>query len=64
MDKSAFTIEEHLVSVWVHRKGWSGETCDEMAVTFAHCFKKTAPTEATLHKLERKSQTSPVLDVQ
>jgi hypothetical protein len=42
MDKSAFTIKEHVISMWVHREEWNSEMYDEMAVTFVLYFKKAA----------------------
>jgi hypothetical protein len=50
-----FTIEEHVVSMWVHEKGWSGQKYDETRPYFTLCFNKGAQTEANLCKLEKNA---------
>lgn len=47
------TIEEHLVSVWGHEAGRSGQTCDEIRAIFVLSYSTATPTGADLHKLER-----------
>jgi hypothetical protein len=50
--------------MWVHKKGRSGQSYDELRVNFALHFNKAAPTQANLHKLEEKFLTSSVLDAE
>jgi hypothetical protein len=53
VDTSHFTIKESLtVSVWGLETGQSSQTYDEIRENLVLLFKKVAPTEANLHKLE------------
>lgn len=64
-DTSWFTTEECFISVWVHRKGRTGQTSEEIRGHILNRLNKTAPTESNLHKLERKTfETGFVLDAQ
>jgi hypothetical protein len=54
VDTSPFSIEECLVSMWVHEKGQSGQSYDEIRANIALHFNKAPQTESNLHKLEEK----------
>jgi hypothetical protein len=57
MDTSPVTIEEGVLSVWVHVKGRSGQAYDAISASFAFRFNKSAPTETNLHKLTKKKHS-------
>lgn len=50
-DPGPFIIEGHLMSLWVHKKGRSGQSWDEIRVNFGFHFNKAAPAEANVCKL-------------
>lgn len=54
VDRSPFSIEECLVSMWVHKKGQSGQRYDEIRANLDLHFNKALQTESNLHKLEEK----------